>query len=469
MDPSRTDSTRRLCAAAYLDSTFRDHVITQLVEDRHSAIAATPGVDPQPVLKHCLIARRRKTIRDIVLSGLAILVLLFAVNAQDPTVALPFVVVAWIVVVVERWGTSYGIVARRLSRARFDPGAVATPTNEEVAAALSRVAIAREGTVITAGGFSPFPGSGLDIGGWSFVVDLQKGKEDLDRTLRPKPVAVEDLYDEVAAAVGSLGLERVELHDKLCINGQDVRDDPRFLPNPFGRPAPWVDPTVVKEFVVNPTHTVRHYKCVRVVDWSGELVLSVFLRFSKVAERLFVETSNFLLTPVRERFCQADELNPKPSLRQWMTLLSESAVQTPFLFVLSPLFVLHRVLHPWALWIHRREIRRRIAENRAFNYGAVTSIRETAADNTYRRYFQKLDKEMYSKLLERTLLDTIIDFLDERNIDTSDLKERKTTILNSGVIVSGGSIEAENLAVGRRAKALAMRVKMAAGGAPAGS
>ena len=162
-------------------------------------------------------------------------------------------------------------------------------------------------------------------------------------------------------------------------------------------------------------------------------------------------------------------MNPTPTLHQWMTLLLESALHAPFLLALSPLSVLGRVMHPWQLWTGRREMRRRIEENRAFNYGAVTSIRETAADKSYRRYFQKLDKEMYSKLLERTLLDTITDFLDERNIDTSDLKERKTTILNSGVIVSGGSIEAENLAVGRRAKALAMRVKMAAGGAPAGS
>ncbi len=47
-------------------------------------------------------------------------------------------------------------------------------------------------------------------------------------------------------------------------------------------------------------------------------------------------------------------------------------------------------------------------------------------------------------MLERSILDSTIDFLEAKNVDTSDLKERKTTILNSGVIVSGGSIEAKS-------------------------
>lgn len=80
--------------------------------------------------------------------------------------------------------------------------------------------------------------------------------------------------------------------------------------------------------------------------------------------------------------------------------------------------------------------------------------------NAYRRYFQKLDKEMHLKILERQILDTIVRFLDARNIDTSDLKERQTTILNNGLVVSGsGSIQAESLAVGPQAQALVDKVK----------
>ncbi len=129
------------------------------------------------------------------------------------------------------------------------------------------------------------------------------------------------------------------------------------------------------------------------IDWSGELVLSVFLRFSKIAQKLFVETSYFLLTPARERFHQADWLNPKPTVRQWVSLLVESAVLSLFVVALAPLFLVGKVLHRWELWNRRRQTRRSIAENRAFNYGLTGSVREAASDGVYRRYFQKLARQ----------------------------------------------------------------------------
>jgi hypothetical protein len=80
-------------------------------------------------------------------------------------------------------------------------------------------------------------------------------------------------------------------------------------------------------------------------------------------------------------------------------------------------------------------------------------LREVASTEEYRRYFQYLDKEMYVKIIERQFLESIVEFLDVRNIDTSDLKRRQETILNNGVIVSGGAFTAGNLAVGAQAKA----------------
>jgi hypothetical protein len=62
---------------------------------------------------------------------------------------------------------------------------------------------------------------------------------------------------------------------------------------------------------------------------------------------------------------------------------------------------------------------------------------------------------MYVKLVQQRILDLVTEFLDKRNIDTSDLKERKTSIMNNGVIVSGGSIQAKSMAVGVGARALA--------------
>ena len=59
------------------------------------------------------------------------------------------------------------------------------------------------------------------------------------------------------------------------------------------------------------------------------------------------------------------------------------------------------------------------------------------------------------KILEAQILDCVVRFLDERNIDTSGLKEAQNKIINSGIIVAGGSsVEANTLAVGRGSTAV---------------
>lgn len=76
----------------------------------------------------------------------------------------------------------------------------------------------------------------------------------------------------------------------------------------------------------------------------------------------------------------------------------------------------------------------------------------------YQRFFQKLDQEMYLKIIERRIVDSLSNFLASKNIDTSDFKDARSTILNHGIIVDGGSLQAENIAVGKRAK-LILRIK----------
>ena len=60
---------------------------------------------------------------------------------------------------------------------------------------------------------------------------------------------------------------------------------------------------------------------------------------------------------------------------------------------------------------------------------------------------------MTLKLVEKEILDAIIDFLEAHDIDTSELRERQSMILNNGVIMSGGTVQAETVAMGGRARA----------------
>jgi hypothetical protein len=68
---------------------------------------------------------------------------------------------------------------------------------------------------------------------------------------------------------------------------------------------------------------------------------------------------------------------------------------------------------------------------------------------------------MYVKVIERQVLDSILHYLDERNVDTSDVKQRQTAILNQGVIVSGGGsvVNSGAMSVGDQANSKMSRVR----------
>ena len=126
-----------------------------------------------------------------------------------------------------------------------------------------------------------------------------------------------------------------------------------------------------------------------------------------------------------------------------------SAILLPF----SIITVISSFLDPVIAFISHWRERKAVLHNPMHNYGAVQSIRELGTENTWRVYFQKLDREMHMTIVKNQFLDVLIAFLDARGIDTSEIKERGLHILNSGVIVSGGIISAESLAVGQGAQA----------------
>jgi hypothetical protein len=58
------------------------------------------------------------------------------------------------------------------------------------------------------------------------------------------------------------------------------------------------------------------------------------------------------------------------------------------------------------------------------------------------------------KIVQDSVFESMVDFLDEHGIDTSRLVERQTTIQNNGVFVSGSAtVNATNIAAGKKAEA----------------
>ena len=59
---------------------------------------------------------------------------------------------------------------------------------------------------------------------------------------------------------------------------------------------------------------------------------------------------------------------------------------------------------------------------------------------------------MIKNSIEKTIVDSIADLLDSKNIESSFLREGLQSVVNQGIIMYGGSLDAEQVAVGKEAK-----------------
>jgi hypothetical protein len=100
---------------------------------------------------------------------------------------------------------------------------------------------------------------------------------------------------------------------------------------------------------------------------------------------------------------------------------------------------------------------------RGVDIGARISARELGAaldvDDEERRpakpmitYFQNRDVLKYAKVIERRLLASVLDFLEDRGIDVAEYRQRMVAILNVGAINYGaGSVTVSGSAIGEGA------------------
>lgn len=445
-----SEVTRHLCTAMHLDSSLAEKVVQDVVEPQRRAVAASPGVRVSVVARHALAAQRRHLLRDVLLAVLAVLILLaFASGSLGFTVL--WLVLAWGVVLAESLIARYTVVARTLSRETFDETGGPEPADQQHQRRVAQLAAHEGGNVIVHSGFSPFVGHGVPIGGWSFALDVTKPAHAGDR---PQDFAVPELREHVVSSLEALRWSALRLDDKVILAGNDLRGDDRFLPDPLAPPVSQVDTRLLGSLLVSPENRARPYLQVEVSGWDGELVASMFLRLVLLPCSLFVEASWSVLTPVQDKYHEADRLLPQPTAGQVLRLGRQAAWAFLPLTARAPGTVVAAAVSP----VHR--VRRDRAERRAiradltFDYGASVSVRELASDRDFQRYFQHLDKDMYLKIVEKRVLDSVVAFLDERGIDTAELVERSTTILNNGVMVSGnGRVQAETMAVGAGATA----------------
>ncbi|MDY7087136.1 MAG: hypothetical protein SYR96_18725, partial [Actinomycetota bacterium] len=95
-----------------------------------------------------------------------------------------------------------------------------------------------------------------------------------------------------------------------------------------------------------------------------------------------------------------------------------------------------------------------------FNYGPGVSLREQAINFDYKKFFQRLDSDLYAKAVEQKLLESIKTFLADHNVDASAFESQSTTVVNHGVFVTGdATLSAQSIAAGANARSTVFSVK----------
>jgi hypothetical protein len=453
-NPSRDDVTRHLAASALLNGTsYRNHILNHF-KGKYKAFGREPGIDVPFLIKICKYIEQKETRYQIAFISISIIyaLILLIVSAQEFfLITLFFFAIAWGVSLHKEksernWARSY------FQRTAFYSSSEISVENVTIDDEITELYSQNRQNLIVYDSFTPFVGNGLELGGWSFAVDLTQPKDHLGSSESAIPFALKEVYAAIDSSLRELEFPGLATQDLLYVNGSDLRDKKWILPDLYSRPITSIPADKVAEFIEKNDASVRHYKCIQVADWGNELIVSYFLRLSRRGKGLFVEVSKFLLLPIADQYRKVDTLTDM----DWSQLASACLIKTP--------------INEFAAWIRlvgqigklidrtfdteSHVLRRQIKDNPLYNYGTRTTLRQALSNSRYDHYFQRLDQEMYVKTIEREILVTIVKFLDAHNIDTSELKERQTTIINSGIIVRNGNIKAESVAVGAGARAI---------------
>jgi hypothetical protein len=355
------------------------------------------------------------------------------------------------IVFVERSRTR-DILVKTLSARAFDPkNAPRASADDE--RRLRRLAEEQHGNVTVYSRYSPFVGAGLLQETWSFAVDLARPAARPDRygydggpPAEPAPIHVADLQRWVTERLSRLGdvhlyggerMSGLRLERQVFVNGRAIRGSELFLPDPHRAPTIRIEEGVLQRIAHEQTGPVRQYLCVRASSWEEELVVSVFLHMAATGRTLFMESTSCLLPPIKPEYHEVDSMPVEMTPGALLQLLRASLLTMVPAFCAAPAELATVLLAPLRQHIRRRSAQAAIREDLGFDYGAETSVRELGMADSYDNYFQRLDVDKFRKLVELHVFQAVLDFLGDRGVDTSALRQHQIHIQNTHTINVG--------------------------------
>jgi hypothetical protein len=306
-------------------------------------------------------------------------------------------------------------------------------------------------------GYRPYVGSGFEVRTWSFAQRLRRigeGSEtpfaaQPDDNRRPSPIPAApgeppfrtlDLIEHIKQSVNSLAND---VNPELRLPGLRIYD--KAFVGGF-RTAKLVgvsDDASIYALLANPSDPDRHYITCEIVALNGEVVATVFVHAGIQAHALYLEFTSWAMPPTRLGF-QIVDLRRGRGLPAYLTAIGRVIVRMPAELGRAPAglgILLRRPFYALRPGFDR-------ARDQLRDVGARLSLRELAANVRTNdkgqvdevpavSYFQGRDIVKYLQIIERRLLSTVMEYIEDLGLDTTEFKQRARAILNDGALSLG--------------------------------
>lgn len=328
---------------------------------------------------------------------------------------------------------------------KLTPGRpVAPPTRTP---RLDEIARQQRGNTVAYSGYRPFVGSGFQENTWSFAQRLVRPMpnpaerllngearhavtalpSERQREFEEAPFDAEDVIDYVRAHLASLiPAQGVEAEER--IPGLTVEDRVFLAGTEVSHLVPYTEPQVMAAVIRYPTTPARHYLTCQVFSWGGELITTVYVHIAVQGRSLYIEMTTTVLPPCNDDYRVVDTVENIGSAA-WLRAIRNGIVDAPQTVWRSPLSLFRGLVD-----MGRSSSGGQVGPTgltRGYDYGAVIGVRELACrEDGMRNLVQSLDFEKYQKLIERRVIASVLDFLDERGIDTAEYRARAASVLN---------------------------------------
>jgi hypothetical protein len=469
-DAEEYRSTRLVCAKLYEGGLLNSYSILNGIKRRPFA-----GKSPEfelninLIIKHAEKAFQYHLNFALIAAGLTFLGLIF--YAADLGILSHIFLIATIVLL--SWKSLYlnrTIALNNFSKKSFNPAYrindllvehnIITPDDE-----LGQ-------NVIVFGDYFPFLGTGHRARNWNFVIDTTKqAKNPINEVNFPKDISIEEIYTSVSQKIQEKCLPNLSWSYVLFADGNELDKTEFLLPDRVGDPIRHLDADALfSEGHRDNYKDYRTYMNIRYYDKVRSTLFSTFLRFSKTGKEIFAECSFYILPPIDENKYNIDKLPLNDDLFSlkiglitlgfiiaYITIASVPDLAFIPLLVLAavaflPLFII--LIGLFNDYKNKRQLKSRIERGSPHNYGRAKTFREAIASPNYKNYFSAQDIIMVQNSLEQTIINTVADLLDSKGIDSSFLRNDLLAFVNQGIMMFGGKMEAEQIAIGKGSQAV---------------